>query len=146
MALPKANLIQTAIQNLYLAFTDNKTERGQRTAVNHLAWLTGTLNFLYGVPVNIALTSDGDDANVAAFIAAEASISDGTVFRVTTAVWDLTDNAFGTAKNAQVGSSVVAIGDVYVMSSGSTVVYLGNNSGIIFDGVGESASDFMAIV
>ena len=146
MALPNASLIQTAIQNLYLAFSDNKTERGQRTAVNHLGWLTGTLNFLYGVPTNIAVT-DAADADVTAFIGGGEgdAFSVDSIFRLTTA-GDLTNNAFGTAKNAQGDGSVVAIGDIYVISGANAVTYLGNNSGVAFDNAGESVSDFTAIV
>ncbi len=147
MALPNASLIQTAIQNLYLAFTDNKTERGQRTAVSHLGWLTGTLNFLYGVPTNIAIT-DAADAGVSEFIGGGEgdAFSVGSIFRLTSGAFDLTDNAFGTAKNAQGDGSVVATGDVYVISGADAVTYLGNNSGVAFDNAGESVSDFTAIV
>ena len=141
MALSNAATIQTALQNLYAAFVVDKTERGMRTAVNHLSWLTGTLNFLYGVPTNIALTADSDDADVAAFVAAESTMSAGTIYRCTVATFDFTDNAMGTAKG-----SAVAVGDVYVITAAGTgVVYLGNNSGITFDNIGESAADFKSI-
>ena len=141
MALPNASLIQTALQNLYLAFSDNKTERGQRTAVNHLSWLTGTLNFLYGVPTNIAMT-DAADAGVSEFIGGGEgdALSVGSVFRTTGGTADLTDDALATAKG-----SAVATGDVFVISGADAAVYLGNNSGIVFDNVGESAADFKSI-
>ena len=141
MALANAALIQTSLQALYAAFANTKTLQGMRTAVNHLSWLTGTLNKLYGVPVNIALTADSDDADVAAFVAAESTISAKTIYRCTVATFDFTDNAMGTAKG-----SAVAVGDVYVVTdAGTGVVYLGNNSGITFDNVGESAADFKSI-
>ena len=142
MALPNASLIQTAIQNLYLAFVEDKTERGMRTAVNHLSWLTGTLNFLYGVPTNIAMT-DAADAGVSEFIDTTgegAVLAVGSVFRTTGGVADLTDDALATAKG-----SAVATGDVFVISGADAAVYLGNNSGIVFDNVGESAADFKSI-
>jgi len=143
MALPNPALIQTGLQQLYLAFAEDKTERGMRTAVNHLSWLTGTLNFLYGVPTNIALTADSTDAGVSEFIGGGDgdALSVGDVFRFTgTATDDLTDNALATAKG-----SATAVGDIYVISGADAVVYMGNNSGVIFDGVGESAADFKSI-
>ncbi len=149
MALVNAATTLGALQTLYAAFVVDKTERGMRTAVNHLSWLTGTLNFLYGAPTNIALTADGDDASVTAFVAAESTMSAKTIFRVTTAIFDFADDALGTARDlVETGTDddVVAIGDVYVISdAGTAVVYLGNNSGITFDNVGESAADFKSI-
>jgi len=142
MALPNASIIQTGLVQIYAAFANDKTERGMRTAVNHLSWLTGTLNFLYGVPTNIALSADAADAGVSEFIGGGDgdAFSVGSVFRTTVALYDLTDNAFATAKG-----SAVAVGDVYVISGADAVVYLGNNSGIVFDNVGESAADFKSI-
>ena len=150
MTIPNASLIQTGLQKLYAAFADDKTERGTRTAVNHLSWLTGYLNFLYGVPVNVSVT-DTTDASPTAFIASggpgegyTAGITaSGDIFR-NTGVGDFNDNALQTAKTAQVASDLAA-GDVFVMSSGTAVVYLGNTSGITFDNVGERAQDFISI-
>ncbi len=142
MALSNAATIQTALQNLYAAFVVDKTERGMRTAVNHLSWLTGTLNFLYGVPVNIALTADEDDASVTAFVAAESTMAAKVIYRLTVAAFDFTDNAMYTAK----GDVATLVGDVFVINdAGTGVVYLGNNSGITFDNIGESAKDFKSI-
>ena len=146
MALPNASLIQTGLQNLYAAFILDKTERGMRTAVNHLSWLTGTLNFLYGVPTNVAITS-ATDASPTAFIATGPDgegytagvTASGDIFR-NTGLHDFGDGALLTAKD-----SALAAGDVFVMSSDTAVVYLGNNSGIVFDNVGESAADFKSI-
>ena len=142
MALPNASLIQTAIADLYLPFTSDKTERGMRTAVSHLAWLTGTLNFLYGVPTNIAIT-DAADAGVSEFIGGGEgdAFSVGSVIRLTSGAFDLTDNAFATASP----NAAVATGDIYVISGADAVVYLGNNSGVVFDGVDEDVKNFVNI-
>ena len=139
MALPNPSLINTALENLYAAFAEDKTERGMRTAVNHLSWLTGTLNFLYGVPTNILVTNT--DAGVSEFIGGGEgdALSVGDVFRNTGAI-DIVDGAFLTAKG-----SALAAGDVFAISGADAVDYLGNNSGIIFDNAGESAADFKAI-
>ncbi len=143
MALPNASLIQTGLQKIYAAFAEDKTEWGMRTAVNHLAWLTGTLNRLYGVPVNVAVTVT--DLGVSEFIAENGDGYDagvtaiGDVFRNTGAL-DIDDGALLTAKG-----SALAAGDVFVISGADAVVYLGNNSGIVFDVAGESAADFKSI-
>ncbi len=157
MALANASVVQTALKNIYTALTDNKLERGSRSAVLQLAALTGYLSFLFAdnqtdnVVIDIALTADSDDADVAAFVAAEATMSAKTIYRVTTATYDFTDNAMGTAKNSDAGNSTVAIGDIFAITdAGTGVVYLGNTPiaagyGVVFDNVGESDADFKAI-
>ena len=151
MALPNASLIQTGLVKIFAAFASDKTERGTRTAVNHLSWLTGYLNFLYGVPTNV-LVLDATDAGVSEFIDTggdgyEAGVTAiGDIFR-NTGVGDLTDNKLQTAKNANLPADAgdLAAGDVFVISGADAVVYLGNNSGITFDCVGERAEDFKSI-
>ncbi len=154
MALANASVVLTALQNLYAAFVVDKTERGARSAVLKLGELSGYLNFLFGTVVDIALTADQDDADVTAFVAAEATISAKTIFRVTTDTYDFTDNALGTARDlVETGTDddVVAAGDVYaVTDAGTGVVFLGKTPtsveyGVAFDMVGESAKDFISI-
>ena len=143
MAKPttSAHLVQVALIELYDVLAQDKTKLGMRTAVSHLAWLTGTLNRLYGVPLNIAMT-DAADAGVSEFIGGGEgdALSEKDIFRTTGGTADLTDNALQTAKG-----SAVATGDVFVISGADAVVYLGNNSGIVFDNVGESTKDFVSI-
>lgn len=142
MALPNASLIQTAIDNLYLAFANDKTVRNMRTAVMKLNWIQQSLNRLYGTPTDIAIT-DSADAGVSEFIGGGEgdAFSVGSIFRITSAAEDLTDNAFATAKG-----SAVALADIYVISGADAVVYLGNNAEKIpFDYAGETTVDFLDI-
>lgn len=151
MALPNAALVQTAYQELYGVFANDKTLRGTRHAVSKLNWIGNALNRLYGSPVDIKLTADSDDADVAAFIAAEATMSAGTILRITSTTEDFTDNALGTAKNAEGDGAIVATDDIYVLdAAGTGVVYLGNNknddgNSIPFDFAGEQVADFINI-
>ncbi len=146
MALPNASLIQTAMQNLYAAFADDKTDVGMRSAVSKLGWLTTALNRVYGIPTDIAIVADADSDNetVAEFIDTAgygAALAAKSLFRVTTATNDLSDNALATASGA-----AVAIGDVFAVDdAGTGVVFLGNNDGQAFDNEGESVADFVSI-
>lgn len=71
--------------------------------------------------VDIALSSDSADAGVSEFIGGGDgdALSNGDSFRITTAIWDLTDNAFATAKG-----SAVAAGDYYRIDGADSVEYL----------------------
>lgn len=148
MALPSADLIQDSFENLWDAIINDKTLTGSRRAVQRLNELQGYINTLYAI-IDIAITDD-DDAGVSEFVAAEATISVGTVFRITSTTEDLLDDAFGSAKNARGQGSVVALNDLYVISGADAVVFLGNNSNsdgrsIPFDMSGELISDFLDI-
>ena len=135
MAVPSAELVKAAVETLYSAFADDKTNAVALAGVQALNELRNKLDSLYAV-VDIAIV-DSADAGVSEFITAEATIAVGVVFRTTTATNDLTDNAFATAKG-----SAVAIGDIYVVSGADAVTYLGNNEGHAFDFDGETEADF----
>ncbi len=140
MALPVANLVQDAVEVIYAAIAENKTLGGARSAAQTLNEMRAFLTSLYPV-VDIVITADSDDADVAAFIAAEATMAAGVVLRKQgTAAFDLTDNAFATAKG-----TALAAGDIFVLDSGTTVKYLGNGSNTAFDFAGErSYADFQS--
>lgn len=147
MALPVANLVRDAIENLYAAFSEDKTVPGMRVAVQSLNELQFRLNVLYPV-VDIIITGDADDAGVSEFIAAESTMALGVVFRKLgdTAADDLTDNAFATAKTAR-SAGALAIGDIFVLDGADSVEYLRNSPAVdggfqTFGYEGESTSDF----
>lgn len=136
MALSSADLVKAGLEAVYAGLAGVKTSPSAKAGVQALNEVATALNKAYSV-VEIALTADEDDAGVSEFVTAEATISVGTVFRLLTATYDLTDNAMATAKG-----SATAIGDIYVISGADAVVYLGNNTGIAFDMSGETAADF----
>lgn len=140
MALPVANLVKDAVEVIYDALSNDKTQAGMRAGVEALNLLASKLNPLYPV-VDIIITGDDDDAGVSEFIAAEASMSVGVVLRKQgTASFDLTDNAFATAKG-----SALADNDIFVLDGADSVEYLGNNVGFAFDFDGENREDFVSI-
>lgn len=146
MAIPAANLTVASLEQLFAVFADDKTKVGMRKGVSLINEFVGILNRVYGPVVDVPLTADSTDADVAAFLAGDASASAALgVIRVTTATFDLTDNALATAKG-----SAVAIGDVYTFPNGTTVVYLGSQTDVTegaraFDFVGETDADFLSI-
>lgn len=145
MAKPVANLVQDAMEVLYSAFSDDKTDVVSRKGVNLLNEMAGQLNRLYGAVVDIAIT-DATDAGVSEFIDVTgegAVLAVGSIFRCSNATNDLTDNALATAKG-----SAVAEGDVFVVDGADSVEYLGTQAGDVvrpFDMVGELDSDFDSI-
>ena len=137
MALPVANLVKAAIETLYSVASTDKTVPGAKAFVQALNELRGFLDAQYPV-VDIIITADDDDAGVSEFIAAESSMSIGVVLKKKgTASYDLTDNAFNTAKGA-----TLADNDIFVLDGADSVEYLGNNEGHAFDFAGEMYSDF----
>lgn len=141
MALPSAELVKAAVEQLVAVFTDDKTLAGTRSAVQTVNELVGILNRLYGTPLDLALT-DSADAGVSEFIGGGEgdALAVGDTFRTTVATNDLTDNALATAKG-----SAVAVGDIYVVSGADAVAYLGNNLGRVFDFAGETSADFVSL-
>lgn len=140
MAIRLANLVRADIENIYAVFNNDKTQPGNRAGVQALNELVNKLNPLYPV-VDIVITADDDDAGVSEFIAAEATMSIGVVLRKQgTASFDLTDNAFNTAKG-----SALADGDIFVLDGADSVEYLGNGSNHAFDFAGETAADFASL-
>ena len=147
MALPVANLVRDAIEDLYAAFTNDKTLPGMRVAVQALNELQFRLNTLYPV-IDIIITGDADDAGVSEFIAAESTMVIGVVLRKLgdTAADDLTDNAFATAKTARTAGAL-ATGDLFVIDGADSVEYLRNSPAVdgkfqTFGYEGESTADF----
>ena len=136
MAQTSADLVAAALLVVYTALAADKTSEGAKAGVQSLQEVAGAFNKMYDV-VDIALTADSDDAGVSEFVAAEATISVGTIYRTTVATYDFTDNAMATAKG-----SAVAVGDLYVVSGADAVVYLGNNDGIPFPMDAQTEADF----
>ena len=140
MTLPVANLVQDALEVIYSVFAEDKTQPGMRAGVQALSQVANALNSQYPV-VDIALTSDADDAGVSEFITAEADAAIGVVWRKGgTAVWDFTDNVLATAKG-----SALAANDIFVLDGADSVEYLGNGSQVAFDYSGETEADFVSI-
>lgn len=146
MALPAANLVQAAIEQVFAAAADDKTREGSRSIALALSDMCGSLNRLYSTKLGADITvTDSADASVAAFLAGEgAAYAAGDIFRVL-GTGDFTDNALATAKG-----SAVAAGDVFVLDSGTTVVYLGAQTDTAkpiraFDFSGETRDDFVSI-
>ena len=140
MVLPVANLVQDAIGVIYDTLADDKTVAGSRAGVQALNELVNKLNPLYPV-VDIVITADADDAGVSEFIAAEATMAVGVVLRKQgTASFDLTDNAFNTAKG-----SALADGDIFILDGADSVEYLGNGSNHAFDFAGNTDADYQAV-
>ena len=139
MAVSAANLVKAGLEAVYAGLAAVKTDAPAKAGVQALNEVATQLNRLAGYAVvDVALTADSTDADVAAFLAGDAAASAALgVIRVTTATFDLTDNALATAKG-----SAVAIGDIYTFPNGTTVAYLGNNAGHAFDMSGETAADF----
>ena len=135
MALPNASVVKAAVESLYSAFANDKTEGTAKAGVEALNEVANKLNPLY--PVVEKTIVDAADANVAAWITADAAIAVVVVVRTLSATADLTNNALATAKG-----SALAVGDIFVIATGTTVVYLGNNDGIPFDFAGETTQDF----
>jgi len=140
MTLPVANLVQDALEVIYSVFSEDKTQPGMRDGVQALNEVARALNSQYPV-VDIALTSDADDAGVSEFITAESDAAVGVVWRKGgTAVWDFTDDVLATAKG-----SALAANDIFVLDGADSVEYLGNGSLVAFDFDGETEADFVSI-
>ena len=148
MALPVANLVQAAIEQIYAAAADDKTREGTRSLVATLNELVGKLNRLYAPLVSVDIVqTDADDAGVSEFVAAEGTISVGSIYRKLGALGteDLTDNVIATAK----GSALV-VGDVFVIDGADSIEYLGTQADLskatkAFDSVGETVADFVGL-
>lgn len=136
MALPSAELVKAAVETLYAAFAEDKTNATSVSGVQALNELRNKLDPMYPV-VDSTITADSDDAGVSEWVTANAEVFVGAVLRMTVATFDLTDNALATAKG-----SAVAVGDIYVISGADAVTYLGNNEGHAFDFAGETDQDF----
>lgn len=137
MTLPVANLVKDAVETLFSIGSEDKTVGGSRAFVASLNELRVFLNRQYPV-IDIVITSDSDDAGVSEFITAEATMAVGVVLRKQgTAAFDLTDDAFATAKG-----SALAANDIFVIDGADSVEYLGNNEGHAFDFAGETSQEF----
>jgi len=154
MAQPVASLTQASLEQLYGVFSDDKTLVGTRRGADIVNELSGILNRLYSTSITADVTvTDATDADVADFISGAGEFStvrvSGDIVR-NLGVGDLIDNALQTAKTAASAGSLAA-GDVFVITSGTTVAYLGNQpvadfSTIrVFDFDGETRSDFVSI-
>lgn len=135
MALPNASLVKTALENLYAAIGEDKTQVGTRPALAALNSFQFFLNSQY--PTTTITVVDEADAGVSEWVTADADVFVGAIIKMGVATADLTDNALATAKG-----SAVAAGDVYVISGADAVVYLGDV--VAFDFDGEAPADFEA--
>ena len=150
MALPAANLVKAALEQVYAVASDDKTKVGTRALVSDLTRMVGKLNRLYASKILADGASDilvsNTDAGVSEFIGGGEgdALSVGDLFRNLGAI-DIVDGAFLTAK----GSALVA-GDVFCIDGADSVEYMCNRADDgedlrPFDCFGETASDFMSI-
>lgn len=140
MTLPVANLVKDAIETLYSVASEDKTAIGAAAFIQSLNQLQAFASRQYPV-IPIVITADDDDAGVSEFIAAEGTMAVGVVLeKQGTASFDLTDDAFATAKG-----TALAAGDIFVLDGADSVEYLGNGTvgeGVALDFIGEQGSDF----
>jgi hypothetical protein len=139
MSLPSLTTVATAAQQLLTAALDDRTDSGSRqlfdainealAAASRLAPATYLGVHLPGevfagklgsTPHSLPIVEFADEtlADLAALVAAE-SLSVGDVFVLAQATADLTDNALATAKG-----SATAAGDVFMLVTATTVLYL----------------------
>ncbi len=144
MALPTYTVVSTALKNLAAVALEDKTAVGARElfdAINDVAALaqkvSKTTYYRLQLPRELFVGLDGVNqlkqvsmtdtlyADVAALVAAQ-SLTVGDSFVIVLATNDVTDNALATAK-----SGAVAAGDVYMLITSTTVLYLGTVAALV---------------
>lgn len=146
MALPTMASINTAVNDLFAAFSALKSREKSRAGVQSLNEVQEAVRAAYAADVNLTVT-DATDATLAAFFASTGELGIafaatqyplevGRVFSVNGA-GDTTDNALQTAKG-----SAVAANDVFEITNTGTpaVVYLGTTTTLDF--TDEEYADF----
>ena len=82
MALPSAELVKAAVETLYAAFAEDKTNATSVSGVQALNELRNKLDPMYPV-VDSTITADSDDAGVSEWVTANAEVFVGAVLRMT---------------------------------------------------------------